>query len=1082
MGSGAKGVTELFDLLESNKLGAVEEMKKVFHDHFLITKDNWLVNGLFDYYLSTNSLRAVEVLVGVREPHDKHLLDRLAEALTKHTSNGQNQRVQALTLLGHVVRRHPTWLYKLPSHCLFDRLLKLLKADGEILPLMSALLLLVTLLPMLPAYLNPFLNDIFEVFARLASYHHQQSSQASLATSASPSAEMERDRLYILHLQVGLESLFHRLYGMYPCNFVSFLRQHYMQRDSFATFSYTVRPMLDSVRMHPLLVTATKEIETSANRWKKMEHHDVVAECGRFALDKFREDVPMNTGYQPRITHPIIEPPSHSHGLIDGGSSFGLKPVGEEGFWSPSMSMPPNSPPPHETRSTPSTPNNIRIGASPPEAAVEATPETTPVKDLRQLPARAAPTSSAAVRALGSFGNGLSNESRPSTPTTINPSIAGVTSSTSGTMDNISNNTNSHVVLSQKINKLFAERQTSQLGYSQTSASQDFELNNGNLGSIRDTEVYLGQNGSSDDWQEDQENDKLAKQVLQIVGDSQKNIGSIEDIIKETSNTNASFETAMANLSQKVHRLRFYSQCQAPLSHQISHNYNKVRRTTSCPEMKIQNDGILGSIKPFCAQQNDHERSTEEASTQTQDLVPYEHLLLGVVSSRVQESDLANKSNTESCISPNFMLERYIQACARITHSNHNKQTGTTKHKQHQRQKKKGAEDDPSAETVSEDGVDYVIHINLDSGNQLLQLTQMQLQFERQRREVHAERNRRLLGKLRDTQALEEHNTALRDRLRILENETEDLRVELERTKKEARQAEKRHAEIHSQLQLQCAEEQQRSRELNELNGALKLELEEERAKVDQGLRELRAAEAALFDAAHQLKGALKAANQGKLLKCALDTLQRRFLLLGEVQLKLQEQMIGPTPMARQEAAQIQRSYSEELSNLRRQLESRISLIEALRARLIELEGGEAQREALLTEQHQLLQEAKERHEAELEALESKYKAQRAINLHLEERVLELLGTLEDKSSTNACTTNTVSSASPKERSPPLSVSLASSSEGSLAFMQSGGGTGFMMSDCCDPAGEITNLQAIVDPGPSPSHESQAHQQQQPPS
>lgn len=38
MGSSGKGVNEIFDLLESNKLGAVEEMKKVFHDHFLSSK------------------------------------------------------------------------------------------------------------------------------------------------------------------------------------------------------------------------------------------------------------------------------------------------------------------------------------------------------------------------------------------------------------------------------------------------------------------------------------------------------------------------------------------------------------------------------------------------------------------------------------------------------------------------------------------------------------------------------------------------------------------------------------------------------------------------------------------------------------------------------------------------------------------------------------------------------------------------------------------------------------------------------------------------------------------------------------
>lgn len=27
------------------------------------------------------------------------------------------------------------------------------------------------------------------------------------------------------------------------------------------------------------------------NRWKKMEHHDIVIECGRFTLDKWREEI-----------------------------------------------------------------------------------------------------------------------------------------------------------------------------------------------------------------------------------------------------------------------------------------------------------------------------------------------------------------------------------------------------------------------------------------------------------------------------------------------------------------------------------------------------------------------------------------------------------------------------------------------------------------------------------------------------------------------------------------------------------------------------------------------------------------------
>lgn len=108
---------------------------------------------------------------------------------------------------------------------------------------------------------------------------------------------------------------------MYPCNFMSYLKQQYVQREQLAIFTHIIRPMLDSVRVHPLLVTASKDAEISAtryicilyikccisyflqyiiyanycyilrNRWKKMEHHDIVIECGRFTLDKYREEI-----------------------------------------------------------------------------------------------------------------------------------------------------------------------------------------------------------------------------------------------------------------------------------------------------------------------------------------------------------------------------------------------------------------------------------------------------------------------------------------------------------------------------------------------------------------------------------------------------------------------------------------------------------------------------------------------------------------------------------------------------------------------------------------------------------------------
>lgn len=47
--------------------------------------------------------------------------------------------------------------------------------------------------------------------------------------------------------------------------------------------------------------------------------------------------------------------------------------------------------------------------------------------------------------------------------------------------------------------------------------------------------------------------------------------------------------------------------------------------------------------------------------------------------------------------------------------------------------------------------------------------------------------------------------------------------------------------------------------------------------------KQTRAAEATLFEAAHQLKEALRAANQSEELRRVLDAVQKRFLLLGEV-------------------------------------------------------------------------------------------------------------------------------------------------------------------------------------------------------
>ena len=276
---------DFFNLLESNQLSVVEDIKSLIHDHLNSTKEAWLVQGLFDYSMSKGSLRSMEILLGLRETHSKHLLDKLSESLRSSSS-----RLSSLIFMGFLVRKQPQWLHKISSHYVMRDLIKVLKTDGGVVVLVNALLVLTALIPIIPNLESSILNEIFESFTRLAAWNY--------------SNQPKQPEVYVLHLQIALYALFHRLYGMYPCNFLSYLRQHYSLRDNLPIFSHTVKPMVETVRMHPLLVTASKDIEIGTARfvnfniktryilnvflfsfrWKQMSVHDIVTECAKYSL------------------------------------------------------------------------------------------------------------------------------------------------------------------------------------------------------------------------------------------------------------------------------------------------------------------------------------------------------------------------------------------------------------------------------------------------------------------------------------------------------------------------------------------------------------------------------------------------------------------------------------------------------------------------------------------------------------------------------------------------------------------------------------------------------------------------------
>ena len=65
-------VEEIFKLLESNNPDIVTEIQRLIHENLSETKEGWLVSGLYDYYVNTNSANGLKLLLNVKVVYFTH--------------------------------------------------------------------------------------------------------------------------------------------------------------------------------------------------------------------------------------------------------------------------------------------------------------------------------------------------------------------------------------------------------------------------------------------------------------------------------------------------------------------------------------------------------------------------------------------------------------------------------------------------------------------------------------------------------------------------------------------------------------------------------------------------------------------------------------------------------------------------------------------------------------------------------------------------------------------------------------------------------------------------------------------------
>ena len=64
---------------------------EISHFFLFSTKESWLVNGLFEFYVQSGSPRCLELLLNVREPHERFLFDKMAEGIKTNQDKSRQE-------------------------------------------------------------------------------------------------------------------------------------------------------------------------------------------------------------------------------------------------------------------------------------------------------------------------------------------------------------------------------------------------------------------------------------------------------------------------------------------------------------------------------------------------------------------------------------------------------------------------------------------------------------------------------------------------------------------------------------------------------------------------------------------------------------------------------------------------------------------------------------------------------------------------------------------------------------------------------------------------------------------------------
>uniref|UniRef100_H3CDW3 TSC complex subunit 1b n=1 Tax=Tetraodon nigroviridis TaxID=99883 RepID=H3CDW3_TETNG len=979
-------VGDLLPLLETSDLHQLDEIRVLINEHLSTERGSVLLNGLVDYFLETNSTQAMHILSSVREPHDKHFLDKMNECMTK-----QPCRLPTLTLLGHVIRRQPSWIHKIARYPLLLSLLKCLKTDTDVVVLITGVLVLITLLPMIPQAAKQHLWEYFDIFGRLASWNLKNPGHVS--------------EVYLIHLHASVYSLFHRLYGMYPCNFVSYLRSHYSMKENMETFDEVVKPMLEHVRIHPELVTGTKDHELDPTRWKKYEIHDIVIECAKVSLDPKEASCEEGYSTMPENFYPQVHVRPQdctSSPYTDFHSSYGSS--SSTPFSTPRQPLPPplSLPPFSGTQLTYRSPQTSRrqlwsptslCGMATPPSSRGMSPNLELSHSASHLPSRFH---------CPSGGKGTPASSTPATsspPPTLSDDFPIISLPTS-------------TVQSSPPRK---ERRHGESGRA-VLVRQETVKDTDKSAEIGFARAYINDSCTISDLIPEKEKEEAAitEELLKITEDKREPSGP------------RGFDSPFCYTTETL------TGCQAQdRSHtntQPGGPTRDNRHAVSTPD-KSETAGNTSSFTPIDHHMHRSPSAPDEDTgkfglfspspcSKTPAPLPYESffylalpraasLFLGrKTSEAVHKAAMERLSQWEEGLedgeeeavvsaSPLEVLDRLVQQGSDA----HDKVLNFHSHRL-------------PLPSKSADWTHFGGSAPLDELHTLrsqLLLLHNQLLYERYKREQHAVRNRRLLRRIINATALEEQNNAMKDQLNLQGVEIVSLRESLHVEQQRYRQLWDDRETVVTRLHCQIRQLQQGRDDYYTRNQELQIRTEKQSCRSVRkqwtnwnGMELQRANNESLRHTGHLLNQMTVKVSNSESTQQQMSFLNKQLLLLGEAHKLSMVELQHTGKEDAKEAQMLRTSYEKEVAALRQNLLVQEQKLEAAQQRVAELETQLSKKEHLIIEQKKFLEDVKSQAKAELQASDSRYQAQRKITQLLQTELLQLYSRVEMEAPTSA--------------------------------------------------------------------------------